>query len=194
MRKIPTDLPRLLVEGFARSTVEDLSLIADAARRSKIREAEARSLDTGEMILKRGFAVLIEILAPLQNSKSQIVEKANFALQDLMLGAYIIGSRGNTDETNIIDGFAVSAGRAGGQNSGRSRSADADDRWQNDAKKIAREEREKDDSLSQVALAEIIRRKFNYLGPSAIWIKQRISAWENDGSLTPSKKKRKKRA
>ena len=58
MTKISADLFPVFMEGFARSTVDDLSLIADGARRSHITHNEARSLDAGEMMLKRGFTSL----------------------------------------------------------------------------------------------------------------------------------------
>ena len=79
----PADAFRAFTEALAKDTVEDLLIIADGSRRSRITEAETRSLDTGEMMLKRGFAALSEILGPLQNSNSQTADTAYWALYDV---------------------------------------------------------------------------------------------------------------
>lgn len=63
MVKIPAaDALRAFPRTLGKATVEDLSLIAQHAKRSKITEAEARSLDMGKKMLDRGFAALVEIL------------------------------------------------------------------------------------------------------------------------------------
>jgi hypothetical protein len=193
MAKITADVVRRLTEGVAKNTVEGLSLIADAARRSKIKEAEARSLDTGEMMLKQGFAALIEILKPLQNSNSSTADAAYFALDDLMLGAYVIGARGIVDEDKVIDGHAVVLGRKGGNGNSKRKKEDAKDKWADTALERAQQVRKGNKKLSRADLAEKIREMDDILPPKITQIERTIDKWVANGLLDPSSHGRKRR-
>ena len=182
MVKIPADAFRAFTEALAKDTVEDLLIIADGSRRSKITEAETRSLDTGEMMLKRGFAALSEILGPLQNSNSQTADTAYWALYDVMMGAYVIGSRGVVDEIKIVDGPRVGLNREAGKANGEIKKQEAGE-WHARALPLARKIRREQPEISQQRLAKEISFTLDDLAPDIPQITLKIRDWERDGSL-----------
>ena len=181
MVKIPAaDALRAFPRTLGKATVEDLSLIAQHAKRSKITEAEARSLDMGKKMLDRGFAALVEILAPLQNAEA--ADAAYWALQDVMLGAYVIGSRGVVDEIKIVDGPRVGLNREAGKANGEIKKQEAGE-WHARALPLARKIRREQPEISQQRLAKEISFKLDDLAPDIPQITLKIRDWERDGSL-----------
>jgi hypothetical protein len=170
-------------EAHARGFVDDLSLIAEGARQSRISAEEAERLETGEKTLKRGFAAIAGLISSLD---SRAGAAAYAALNDLLLGAYVIGSRGVVEEIKVMEGYHARFSREGGDANGKRKQKEALETWQNDALSIAKSYVGIKRSYSQEELAEHIKSKLGRKAPRTSRIINVIAGWQKNGDLPKS--------